>query len=751
MLKSKQLIFFLMILTLVTGCSHPDASVADNQSPSAVPENTSTPGLGNGLPTASVQITQVPKVKDMAAAYLDAWKVEQYQTMFEMLSPLSKDAYPETNFVKYYNDAATSLSLVSLDYEITSTLTNPDNAQVGYHITFHTNLFGDLERETLMDFTLVDGQWKVAWNEGTILPELKGGNKLALDVTIPTRGDILDINGNPIAAETDSVALGYIPNQVNNGNLLVGVLKQLLDRSGTEISKQLENAYYTPAQYVPMGEITLQDEQKYYQQLIDAGVIMENYKSRFYFDGGIASQVVGYTLFISEEQKPTYLRMGYNGSEKVGSAGLEKWGEQYLIGQRGAKLYVVDANGQPVTLLGQVDAKAAASIYTTFDKDFQLQVERSLRGFKGSVVVLQRDTGRILAMASSPTYDPNLFDPANNNSQFQLNDLLNDQDNPMLNRAAQSSYPPGSVFKIVTLAAALESGLYDPKTFTYDCTDDFTELPGVTLYNWTHWKELAAPGKLTLAEGLMRSCDPLFYHLGLDMYRNHMPKAVSDMSRAFGLGSPTGNGQIAEDPGAVPDPESDGDSVQLAFGQGKNLVTPLQMANYIAAVGNGGTLYRTQIVEKIARTDGELLETFKPEVISKLPLKEENLKYIQDAMHTVITDRNGTAHKQFLGMNINIHGKTGTATNSEDIEHAWFAGYTDQGDGNDIAIVVMCEMAGEGSSIAAPIFRRVLEYRYYGHALQMYPWETSLFITKTPTPLPPDTATPGPSPTPNPG
>ncbi|MCE1253138.1 MAG: hypothetical protein LWX83_06260 [Anaerolineae bacterium] len=748
MTKVKRCFLFCLILVLAA-CSQPTALATNT----AVKASATYTGDPNALPTPQVMTTHAPDVQGTANSFLTAWKSSQYQTMYDMLSPLSKEAHTSDDFIKYYRDCATNLTLKDIDFTIKSTLKNPDTAQVNVDVIYHTNLFKDIERQVLINLSLDQGQWKIAWEEGAVMPELKGGNKLALDMTIPSRGNILDRNGSAIAAESDAVALGYIPVQVPQGmaSTLIGMIAQLTGESAHEVSIKYEKAWDTPYEYVPVGEVTLEQVQRYYEQLVSAGMIMENYKSRFYYDGGIASQVVGYTLFISESQKEEYMRKGYNGSEKVGFAGLEKWGETYLMGERGAKLYVLDSVGQPVTMLMQTESKPAANIYTTFDNNFQEDVEKSLRGLNGSIVVLERDTGRILAMASSPTYDPNLFDPSNNNSRFSLSSLLNDPDNPQLNRATQSSYPPGSVFKVVTLAAALESGLY-PANFTYECGTEFTELPDVTLYDWTHWKGYKASGTLTLAEGLMRSCDPLFYHLGLDMFRKHMPNAISDMARSFGLGSPTGVEQIAEDSGSIPDPQTEGDAVQMGIGQGALLVTPLQMADYIAAVGNGGTLYRSQIVEKVERPDGEQLLKFEPEERGKLPVTPENLKIIQDAMYEVVANPRGTAHGRFLGLEIEVHGKTGTATSNDiEKEHAWFAGYTNmhRTDRPDIAIVVMAEHAGEGSEVAAPIFRRVVEYYFFDRPMTVYPWETTFFVTRTPTPLPPDTPTPGPSETPS--
>ena len=696
------------------------------------------------LPSARSTVISAPDPRQVAGQFLDDWKADKYTDMYTLLTSVGKDAITQDKFVQRFTDVAVGLTLQELDYEILQAITNPSSAQVAYRLTYKTNLFGDMLRDNItMNLSLEKGSWRVQWDDGLIMPELHGGNKLQLDYKVPSRGDIYDRNGNVIATTSDAVALGLIPGQIQSDqeDTLVAELAKLTGRTQQSIRDLYANAL--PNSYIPVGEVPAQDYNDRASVLGNLGGLVVNpFRSRFYFNDGVASNVIGYVQPIFKEDLIQYQRKGYSGAEKVGMAGIEKSGEDPLAGQRGATLYVISPSGQIVTRLGQRDSQPAQWIYTTLDTNFQLLAQKALTGFTGSIVVLERDTGRVLAMVSSPGFDPNAFEPTNYNSSTLLNQILNDPERPLLNRATQGTYPLGSVFKIVVMAAALESGLYTADT-TYNCGSYFTELPGVTLNDWTVEYKQPPSGLLTLPEGLMRSCDPYFYHIGLDLYRQKGESYVTNMARAFGLGKATGIGQIAEDAGSIPDPVSEDDAVQEAIGQGAILVTPLQVAAFIAAVGNGGTLYQPQVIEKITSPDGTASSTFTPIVNGKLPVSQANLKIIQDAMRSVVANKRGTAWNVFLGLDsIPIYGKTGTAQTSLPLPHAWFVAYTNANrtDKPDIAVVAIAENAGEGSDYAAPIVRRVIEDYFLGRPSALYWWESNYYVAKKVQP----TATPAP-------
>jgi penicillin-binding protein 2 len=251
---------------------------------------------------------------------------------------------------------------------------------------------------------------------------------------------------------------------------------------------------------------------------------------------------------------------------------------------------------------------------------------------------------------------------------------------------------------------------------------------------------------LTLPQGLMRSCDPWFYHIGYSLYSNGLGNAISDMARAFGLGSASGIGQVAEANGSIPNPTDGTNATSISIGQGDVQVTPLQVANFVAAIANGGTLYRPQLVEKVQPVTGEAISVFKPQANNTLPLTAANLKVIQDAMRSVVSDKRGTAYSRFVGFPFPLAAKTGTAESGTVDPHAWFAGYSLAGLENkpDIAVAVLVNYQGEGSIWAAPIFRRVMEIYFNGRPQTIYPWEKTFgvidpeygTIVATPTPEP---------------
>ena len=717
---------FLMICALLLG--------ACGQNP-ATAQGDPTPTNPPSLPTAQVELTSVPDVEEAAQTFLDQWRLRQYDGMYAMLSTLSRDAISQEDFTKRYSDVSAQLAVTDLSFEILSTMTGTKASQAAYRVNFVSALIEQYTTaDILMDLSLENGEWKVEWHDGLIMPQLRGGNTLRADVSVPARGNIYDQNGLAFAAQTDAYAIGIEPGKIESEGTLLAELSRIMDMPTADIAKMYEYAIGTNW-YVAIGDAPSDVVESRMDVLSGlGGVWLNNYNTRYYYGGESAAQVIGYVQAIPAEQLTSYQAEGYVGNEKIGISGLEKGAEEELRGVRGADVYVVNPDGQVLDRLGHTDASPALSVVTTIDRDFQEMVQASLSGKTGAIVVMEVDTGKVLAMVSSPSFNPNLFDPNNFNRGYLLEEMLNNPNTPSINRATQSGYPLGSVFKIITMAAALESGLYTADTM-YSCGHTFTELEGQIFYDWTYDHEVAASGDLTLQEGLMRSCNPYFYHIGLDLYRQNFPDAVPDMAKGFGLGNRTGIDHLDEFAGSVPSPETEGDSIQLAIGQSTLQVTPLQVAAFIAALGNGGTLYQPQLVDHYLDVNGNETESFEPVVNGELPVSDENLAIIREAMLWVTSNTRGTAYNTFYNLAYDIYGKTGTAQTSIEEPHSWFAGYTDVNDPDkpDIAVVVLAEFGGEGSQVAAPIFRRVVELYFTGQAIRQYPWESRLWVTQTPT------------------
>jgi cell division protein FtsI/penicillin-binding protein 2 len=689
-----------------------------------------------------VQLPVTPGAVEAAREYLEAWKNEDYAKMYSLLTALSKDAIDETRLTQRYREVTYAAALTNqegespISYEILSVLVNPGSGQVSYRVNLNSFVFGSIHRETVMNLRLEEGEWRIQWDDTLILPELAGGNYLKLEYRTPARGNIYDQQDRALVAQSSAVALGI--NTLNldpeNDQPLVDILVEMSKGQFQEESlKEKINDYRSRGWYLPVADFSTETVIDFDDELQSIpGVVMQAYRSRYYFDGGpvsAAPHITGYMGPIQPNELEYYRRMGYSIDDRVGRAGLELWAEPYLSGKKGGSLYVVTPAGAIVTKLAEVPAVPSQSVYMTINKDLQEEVQKALTGLRGAVVVQERDTGRILAMASSPGFNPNLFEPTNFNSEL-LSSTLYNETNPLLNRATQGQYPLGSVFKIITMAAGIESGQFRENS-EYQCGYFFREIPGVTLNDWTYEYYLQdgrtqPSGLLTLSRGLTKSCNPFFWHVGVDLFNRGLTNAVSDMALGFGLGEPTGI-EIPEAAGRIPVPTSQIDAANFSIGQGETLVTPLQVANFTAALGNGGTLYRPQLVERIVTPDGETIQVFTPTVLSELPVGESTRSAIHDALAEVVGPQ-GTARSvgaYLTSYSIPAAGKTGTAQSGGLRPHAWFAGYTfaERDEQPDIAVAVVIENGGEGSMVAAPIFQAAVKLYFYGPPRNIFPWE----------------------------
>ncbi len=446
------------------------------------------------------------------------------------------------------------------------------------------------------------------------------------------------------------------------------------------------------------------------------GVVIKAQPVRQYIYGGVAAHVFGYVGEISEEEIKKNKEHGYKTWDIVGKFGLEKVYDKYIRGITGAERVEVDADGQFIKVLDDKLPILGNNLMLTIDNSIQQAAEKAIderllylqskehraKAKAAAVVVMNPKTGEILAMASRPTFNPNLFNDGISKKNWDL--LIDNPFNPMENRAVSGEYPPGSVFKIVTGTAALELKKVTIEEKILD-----------TGKHWLIDKGNAggeALGWIDFQEALTKSDNVYFYEMGNRVGIDNLEK----YARMYGLGNVTGIELQGESKGLVANRRYKeemykdrwylSETFDAAIGQGFQLVTPLQMAMLMGEIANGGYRYKPFLVSKIISPKGKTIKTFSPKQTGRIKISEPTLEVIRNALKGVSLP-GGTAAQAFQGFPISVAGKTGTAENSHGDDHGWFVAYA-PADDPQVVVSVIVENGGYGSQAAAPIAKDIL-------------------------------------------
>ncbi|MGH7815865.1 MAG: penicillin-binding protein 2, partial [Candidatus Binatia bacterium] len=549
---------------------------------------------------------------------------------------------------------------------------------------------------------------------------LSENNRIRLKRVPGSRGMIVDRQGQLLVDSRPSFDLFFVPEDSEQPEDTLRLLARYLQWDENELLKTYEDNKSRAA----FDEITLGRDVEWStivavetHQLDLPGVTLRARPRRNYTDGPATAHVLGYLGEVNQKQLKTLKAQGYGSGDEIGHYGLERRWEEFLRGQNGGQQVEVDALGRRVRVLHEVHNVPGYTMHLTLDRQLQQTAFEALNGKQGTIVAIDVHSGAILALASTPAFDPNVF--ARGIKGAEWNALLNDKLRPLNNRATQGQFPPGSTFKIVMAIAALEEGVINPEASISD--------PGFFPFgnrSFRDWKE-GGHGMVNFHRAIVISCDTYFYQLGPKLGVDRIAK----WARAFGLGEKSGIALDDERGGTIPDtvwkmkrfrqPWYPGETVSVAIGQGYVTVTPLQLANMMAAVANGGKLYRPRIVSKVESVDGATVREYGPELIRTIEIKPDTLNRVRGALADAVKGGTGGMARSQI---VEVAGKTGTAqvvemkagyVKSEQLayfsrDHAWFVAYA-PAQNPQVAIAVLVEHGGHGGDAAAPMAKKVFE------------------------------------------
>lgn len=658
--------------------------------------------------------TPAPSSSSVAEEFLGLWQEGRYSEMYDLLASSAQAEISREDFVARYEAIAEEATISGVSY-LFETSPDPDAAELPFSVTVSTAFFGDIAQVNTMNL-VKEGEgsqerWRILWSPSLIFRELTGASLVHFFTDAPQRGAIYDRHGTPLALDDQVHVVGAVPGLIKDKEALISTLAERLEMAEEKIREEVEadvpSYYFIPLKTLPYG--TPDEAIEPFYQI--EGVVVRPQLQRTYPQGSLAGHTLGYLMEVSQEQLEELTGQGYRAGDMVGAAGLEAYFQDELAGQRGGTLAIITPEGTISHVLDKKEARPGRDIHLTIDINVQREAEAALGDREGSIIVMDPIDNSILAIASHPTLDPNDFIDGLSVEVFQR--LASDPRQPFFHRAVLATYPPGSTFKVVTMAAGLEKGGYTASS-TLPCSPVWYGLgPENPMPNW----QSVDRGPLTLGQGLMASCNTVFYEVGLTLDHTD-PEILPSFAAAFGFGKPAGVVGLEEAQGVaagpawkqeqVGEPWYSGDSVNMSIGQGFLLDTPLQLANLYSAIAGGGILRTPLLVQRTASADGVVSQEFTAAEINALPASQATLEAIRDGLTLVIADPGGTAYSTFLGSSVAAAGKSGTAEDIIFQDHVFFVAYAPRDDPTIVVLVALDE-GQSGSLEAGPMVRRVLE------------------------------------------
>jgi penicillin-binding protein 2 len=564
--------------------------------------------------------------------------------------------------------------------------------------------------------------WHLQIVQNDYFLRLSEHNRLRSLRTKSLRGKILDRHGHVLADNRASYTLMAIPEDLPPPTQLQALLRKI----DIEVDIESLRLYRSPTAFkpVPLYRDVSRDRVAYFAEhrMDFPGLFLEVEPLRFYPYGTLAAHLIGYLGEISETQLQRPQNRSYQPGDLVGQYGLERIHESTLRGQHGVRQVEVDAFGREIQLIAARPPQPGVNLVLTLDLHLQQLAEKLLQPHTGAIVAMDPQNGQILALASNPVFDPNMF--AARLSEGEWSALTTNPKHPLHNRALQGQYPPGSIFKVITSIAALEEGVITPSATEF--------CPGYYIYGRRTYRDWKAGGHglVNLRDALSQSCDVYFYRLGQELGVDR----IAHYAHAFGLGQTTGFAPSTEKSGLMPStqwkrrargqPWYSGETLSVAIGQGYTLLTPLQAVNMIATLANGGILYKPYVILRQEGSDGTILKQNTPTVIRSLRLNPRHVAAVRQGLWSAVNDPQGTG-KKARHEHIDIAGKTGTAqvirlsehNNSRHRQdqlpeayrdHAWFVAFAPF-DRPQIAVAILIEHAGKGGSHFADYAKTLIQ------------------------------------------